>query len=276
MATVTGMTAAAIQALVAGLVESAEFDVSGHLILTLHDSSTIDAGAPTLSTPDASTTVKGIVELATTAETTALSDTTRAITPGGLATLAGTKSDTTHTHAFSAITGDVANTQLAQMAANTIKGNNTGSTADPADLTVAQLWSLLDGGGWQTWSSMSLLGDTSNPTIGGGSTLTGEYRLYNGMMDLNAQLTVGSGWSNGSGLYYLTLPASKTAVNYRFCIGSGLSLENGGARIPAITFLTSGGTKMYLGVENPDPFGSGWTMVSGDQIRWEMRGIRVS
>lgn len=50
---------------------------------------------------------------------------------------------------FAAVTGSdmatntVANSNLAQMAANTIKGNNTGSTANAADLTVGQVSTLL-------------------------------------------------------------------------------------------------------------------------------------
>lgn len=84
MATVEGLTATHINAELDLLVKSAAFDGAGHLILTLRDDTEIDAGAPSLSTPDASDTVKGIVELATIAETAAGTDTTRAVTPDGL------------------------------------------------------------------------------------------------------------------------------------------------------------------------------------------------
>lgn len=87
MATVTGLTAAAMEAIRDASVVSGVIDAFGHLILTKYDGSTIDAGYMIASVPDASTTVKGIVELATTAEVVAGIDAVRAVTPVSLATL---------------------------------------------------------------------------------------------------------------------------------------------------------------------------------------------
>lgn len=85
MATVTGMTADAINTQLDLAVVGGEFDVSGDLILTTRDLTEINAGSPSFVVPDASATVKGIVELATTAETSTGTDATRAVTPEGLA-----------------------------------------------------------------------------------------------------------------------------------------------------------------------------------------------
>lgn len=52
-----------------------------NLVAAINEVKAGSAGAP----PDASATVKGIVELATTAETTTGTDTTRAVTPAGVA-----------------------------------------------------------------------------------------------------------------------------------------------------------------------------------------------
>lgn len=60
---------------------------SGHLILEMRDGSTEDVGAVASGIVDASSTAKGIVELATDTETITGTDTARAVTPFGLAAL---------------------------------------------------------------------------------------------------------------------------------------------------------------------------------------------
>jgi hypothetical protein len=85
MATAVVMTADATNAALDDLIETGAFDGSGDLILTTRGGGDINAGSPIITIADASTTVKGLVELATTAETTAGSDAVRAVTPAGLA-----------------------------------------------------------------------------------------------------------------------------------------------------------------------------------------------
>jgi hypothetical protein len=80
MATVTGLTAARMLAIEAKTVTGGSIDEFGHLILTQTDGGTVDAGF----FPPASETVKGVVELATSAETSGATDNTRAVTPASL------------------------------------------------------------------------------------------------------------------------------------------------------------------------------------------------
>lgn len=87
MATVTGMTAAAMQAIRDGSVVGADFDSANHLILSKHDGTQLDAGIIGAAT----TTLAGAVELATSAETQTGTDAVRAVTPAGLASIPGYK-----------------------------------------------------------------------------------------------------------------------------------------------------------------------------------------
>lgn len=84
MASVTVVTAEKSHEIENASVVDGEINGSGHLILTTHGGTEIDAGEVGLPVPDSSTTVKGIVELATNAETTAGTDQTRAVTPSGI------------------------------------------------------------------------------------------------------------------------------------------------------------------------------------------------
>lgn len=83
MATITGMTAAAMEAIRAGAIIDADFDTAGHLILIKYDETQIDAGV----VPGATTVLSGAVELATSAETATGTDAVRAVTPAGLSSV---------------------------------------------------------------------------------------------------------------------------------------------------------------------------------------------
>lgn len=80
--------------------------------------------------PSATETAVGKVELATTAETTTGTDTTRAVTPAGVKAVADTKAALSHTHAQSDITGlTTALGLLAPLASPTFTGTPLAPTA---------------------------------------------------------------------------------------------------------------------------------------------------
>lgn len=113
----------------------------------------------------------------------------------------------------------VTNTKLANMAANTIKGNNTGGAADPADLTATQVKALLAIASGDV-SGLGSFATLNNPLTTNGDLLTRTggvlARLGLGAHANGEVLTITGGlpdWAAAAGGLSLTATAVKTA-NY--------------------------------------------------------------
>lgn len=85
MATITGLTAAKALELAGLTIVAAEFNGSDELVLVKQNGEEINVGWVPSAIPNASETSPGKIEIATTAETEALTDSTRAVTPASMA-----------------------------------------------------------------------------------------------------------------------------------------------------------------------------------------------
>ena len=126
MATVTGFTAARTLLIEDATIVDGDFDASNHLILVTQGGPTVDAG----TLPTASLTVSGVVELATTGETTTGTDAVRATTPAGVAAAISAAAVPTATDT---VQGKV---ELATDA-ETITGTDTARATTPAGVAAA-------------------------------------------------------------------------------------------------------------------------------------------
>lgn len=126
MATVTGLTKERMLEIEAASVISGEVDTSGDLVLETHDGTLINAGhvvgPPSPNLADASTTVKGLIEIGTDVEYLTGSATTLAVTPssarlgntytGTIAAGWSTGRPTVTLHAGQSYSGDIVGVRL--------------------------------------------------------------------------------------------------------------------------------------------------------------------
>lgn len=136
MAIVEVLTKARMLAIEAASIVGGVINSSGHLILTKHDGSTIDAGSALPALPTASDTVSGIATLATNAEVITGTNTTKIVTPAAL-----TSSITTAKLADSAVTNAKLNSEVLE---NTTIGI-PGEIRTWAGITIPSGWLLCDG-----------------------------------------------------------------------------------------------------------------------------------
>lgn len=195
MATVTGMTAEAMSAIRDGAIVGADFDSANHLILTKYDGTQIDAGVIGTAT----TTLQGVVELATSAETQTGTDATRAVTPAGLASIPGYKvqivsgiaeSATPAVWPYGVSLQSVAsadawslNSSSGTVITESVVTDRTVQTfyASSGGTTTVKAWtrsyhSTTGGGGWTAWAQLMLM-PSLDPTAFTQATTRGNYPL---------------------------------------------------------------------------------------------------
>lgn len=204
MATITGLTADRMLAIEAATVTSGTIDETGHLILTRHDGTEIDAGNLPDAIPAASSIAKGIVELATSGETAALTDDTRAVTPAALASalkasiVSGIAESATPTSYPSGVS--VMSLSGAAVAWSLNSGNGTVVTEYPdidhcqqtfhsnnGGTGVPKLWvrsynTTDNGGGWTPWQQVMVMANLNaasfSQTTAFAAYPKGQSRLY--------------------------------------------------------------------------------------------------
>lgn len=247
MATVTGLTKTRMLAIEAASVISGAIDVYGHLILTTHGGTTIDAGYVLGSLPDATTTVRGIVELATSAETSALTDSIRAITPAGISALISGINTTTSGH-----TTDISNLNTTvgghttTLASHDSSITSLNSTTGSHTSTLSSHTSSLSNHETRIGNLEGIVNDTGWVNLGGyvsGYTATAEpvqYRYKNNVMYLRGGVT----GTYTAGVYQQVINDGTIPSAYRTAVTQRGGAAGTGLRPGGFEITVAGGIKL--------------------------------
>lgn len=246
MATVDGMTLARLLSLEASTVVDGAINGSGHLILTTHDGTDIDAGYALVAVPEASDTVQGVVELATNAETVTGTDVLRAVTPSGVASAIAAGVAGTVKYLSASSFAESSTASLYPAGVSLIYLDPTETTADwptfsakrfsvttfnssPGSNDVSQVAMRLNDTGfkveiwvrssksnvWSSWAQLSNPGDSS--TMG----ITGEIKMW-------SAASAPSGWTlcEGAAISRSTNAALFAVIGTTYGAGDGTTTFN--------------------------------------------------
>lgn len=208
---------------------------------------------------DVSTLTATVVKMASGTPSAASAGTDYVAPGGALGTpSSGTLTSCTGLPTAGLVNNAVTNAKLAQMAQHTFKGNNTGSTADPVDMTVTQATAELN----------AMVGDSGSggtkglvPAPAAGDTAAGKFLKADGTW------SAPSGTGAPSSAQYVTLATdSGLSAERVLTAGTGISISDGGANGNVTISATAAGAWTQLSQ----------VVTSGSQASVDFTGISGS